>query len=214
MLSQSEPADTAVTQPGAPRPRKYPPLAPELAAELRLAYVGTVREVSANLQRISARTGIPKDRLKGEARKRGWRTQGQRRAWTPREIAYLREVLGKLSVTRIARNLKRSHASVKCQVGKLKLSQRLTGGYNVSDLCELFGLSHTRIESWVKRRLLGEPQGHGGHGGNLRFDETAVVRFIREYPHEYDLGRLDQSWFKELVFDRWLGGGENACKFD
>ena len=187
------------------RRRKYPPLTPDLAAELRLAYVGPVREVSANLRRISARTGIPKSHLKDEARKRGWRTQRERRPWTPRETGYLREVLGSISVRRIARSLRRSVASVDHQIRKLKLSRRLTAGYNVTTLCELFGLSHTRIENWVARGLLGEPQGHGGHGGNLRFDEAAVVTFIHQFPHEYDLGRLDQDWFKAMVFGERAG---------
>jgi hypothetical protein len=26
------------------------------------------------------------------------------------------------------------------------------------------------------------------------------VRFIHQYPREYDLARLNQRWFKELVF--------------
>ncbi|HEY1221601.1 MAG TPA: hypothetical protein VGF03_21855, partial [Bryobacteraceae bacterium] len=38
------------------------------------------------------------------------------------------------------------------------------------------------------------------HGGNLRFSEADVERFVREHPEEYALGRVDQEWFKYVVF--------------
>jgi hypothetical protein len=78
-------------------------------------------------------------------------------------------------------------------------------GYNVSDLAEYFGFHHSRIESWARRGLLGKPRGHGGHGGNIRFAEKNIVRFIRRHPSEYDLGRVDKTWFKFMVFGRYAG---------
>jgi len=109
-------------------------------------------------------------------------------------------MLGVIPVTQIARTLKRTVCSIRCQAAKLKLSYRLRAGYNVSDLCQVFGLSHTRIESWVARGLLGEAQGHGGLGGHLRFSEANVEKFVREHPGEYALGRVDETWFKYVVF--------------
>jgi hypothetical protein len=148
-------------------------LPPQVVEKLHLAYIGrTVREVSANLNRIAARSGVPKTRLKYEARKRGWRCQADRRAW---------------------------------------LSTRLSEGYyDISDLAECFGLHHSRIESWARRGLLGTPHGHGGHGGNIRFAEKNIVRFIRRHPHEYDLGRVDKTWFKGMLFGRLAGTGERV----
>jgi len=168
--------------------------------ELRLGYIGTRAEIFANVERISARSGVPKRHLLNLARKRGWGRQSNRRPWTLQEQEYLRQTVGKVSVERIAHNLHRGILSVHCRISRLKLSRRLTVGYNVSDLVELFGLCRTRVDSWVNCGLLGEPQGHGGHGGNIRFDEAAVVRFICEHSREYDLARVDQEWFKRLVF--------------
>lgn len=190
--------------------RKHPPLALQILDELRLAYVGNVREVSANLTRISTRTGIPKQRLKEEARKRGWRSKVERRQWTDQEIEYLREKLGIVSVTTIARNLKRSRCSVFCQAHKMKFSARVAEGYNVSDLCEVFGVSHGRVESWARRGLLGKQHGHGGHGGNIRFTEANVVRFIRQFPREYELSRVDQTWYVSMVFGRLADEGDRV----
>lgn len=181
--------------------RKYPPLTPEAAEELRQAYAaGTSRDVAAALNRISARTGVPKTWLKGEASKRGWRSHRDRHPWTSKELDYLHEVLGVIPVTQVARTLKRNVLSIRCRAAKLKLSYRLRAGYNISDLCQVFGLSRARIESWAARGLLGEAQGHGGHGGNLRFSEADVERFVREHPEEYALGRVDELWFKYVMF--------------
>ena len=71
-------------------------------------------------------------------------------------------------------------------------------------------MHHSRIESWARRGLLGKPHGHGGHGGNIRFAEANVVRFIRRYPSEYNLGRVDETWFKAMVFGRLAGTGERV----
>jgi hypothetical protein len=128
-----------------------------------------------------------------------------RRPWSPQEVNYLKEKLGTASVTRIARDLKRSVVSVRVKEAKLRLSIRLSEGYNISDLAEVFGLHHSRIESWARRGLLGKPSGHGGHGGNIRFAGTNIVRFIRRHPSEYDLGRVDATWFKSMVFGGYAG---------
>jgi len=79
-------------------------------------------------------------------------------------------------------------------------SLRVSEGYNVSDLAEVFGVGHGRVESWARRGLLGCPTGHGGHGGNVRFAATRVLRFIKTHASEYDLNRVDQEWFKSMLF--------------
>jgi hypothetical protein len=82
--------------------------------------------------------------------------------------------------------------------------------YSVSELAELFGLRESHTESWARRGLLGRPHGHRGHGGNIRFTEKNVVRFIRHHPHEYSLGRVDKIWFKAMVFGRLAEMGKRV----
>lgn len=181
--------------------RKYLPLDPQLAEELRLAYRGSnVRELAANLNRISAHTGLPKSHLKQQARRRGFRSQIDRHPWTALDLDFLRQSLGKISKEQIARRLKRSVACVCCRAQKLEIPRPLLASYSISDLVRVFGLSHTRIEGWAERGLLGEVDGRGGHGGKLFFQEAAVVRFVRENPQAFDLGRVDPEWFHELMF--------------
>jgi hypothetical protein len=176
-----------------------------------LAYLGTVREVTANLHRISTRTGIPAGHLQEEAKLRGFRTQQERRPWTSQDLLYLTENRGRLSVERIARNLKRSAASVRCRADKLNLSCRLVEGYSIADLSRCFGLCHERVEGWVDRGWLGEADGRGGRGGKLWFSEASVIRFIRQRPQEYDLVRIDQEWFKAMAFERLADEEEETC---
>ena len=97
-----------------------PPITPPILQELRCAYAGNVREVSANLNRIAARTGISKCRLKLCANKHGWYVshQPKGRPWTQAENAYLEESLGSVSVTSIARRLKRTVRAVTMRAHK------------------------------------------------------------------------------------------------
>ena len=179
--------------------RQRPPLSPQILEELHLAYIGTRFEVSANLDRISTRAEIPKWVLKYEARKRGWRCVTSSRPWLPQEVRQLKEKLGCNSVRRIARDLNRTWLSVQVKAEELKLLNRVSQGYNIADLCECFGLHQARIERWIRRGLLGKPEGDENGGGNLRFMTSRVARFARHHPHEYDLCRVNQAWFKALV---------------
>jgi hypothetical protein len=190
--------------------RKDSELTPRIIEELRLAYVGNVREVSSNLNRIARQTGIPKNRLKRYAQRQGLRCMAPHRPWTAEEIAYLEESLGAVSVNGIARHLKRSPGAVQCQAFKLNRSTRLSEGYNISNLAEVFGVHHLRVEIWARRGLLGKAHGHGGHGSAIRFTESNVVRFIREHASEYDLARVDQTWYKAMVFERSAGRSEDV----
>jgi len=72
--------------------------------------------------------------------------------------------------------------------------------YSIGDLAQGLGVHHRHVEGWAKRGLLGRVRGGGADGRNARFTEANVVRFIREHPLEYDLGRVDKVWFKAMVF--------------
>jgi hypothetical protein len=162
--------------------------------------VGNTREVSANLKRLARQYEWSVSCLKYEARKRGWRSRAEYRPWTSEEEVYLSERIGTTSLGTIAKHLKRSLAAVTVRANRLHLSARLADGYNISTLCEVFGTDHRRVGSWIRRGLFGKPHGHGGRGGEIWLAESDVIRFIRKHPSEYDLGRVDQVWFKAMVF--------------
>jgi hypothetical protein len=169
----------------------------ELRDEMRRVYGnGKKRDLTEGLDRLVEKTGWPRFAFKDEATRRGW-TNYHRRAWTEREVEYLREKLGVVSVHRIARNLGRSVHSVKGRGKGLRLSWRLREGYNMADLMEVFGARQGKVRRWMERGLLGKVH---RHGRETRVRERNVVRFVRRFTTEYDLRRVDQKWFKGMVF--------------
>lgn len=192
----------------AERASALPPIPQEIITELSLVYTTANRwEIAASLNRISCRTGIPRQRLKRAMYLRGYRTHAESRPWSEAELAYLDDSLGAVSVAQIARRLKRSRAAVYSKAGMLERSTRLMEGYDLETLCRCFGLSFSRVKSWTRRGLLGKAHGQSRLGEQVRFSEASVFDFIRNYPHEYDLGRVDQLWFKSVLFGRLSGEG-------
>jgi hypothetical protein len=176
--------------------RKYH-FSAELLGELQAAYCGDKRELSAALDRLEARTGWPRHAFKYEAGRRGWLRNEGRRPWLPDEVEYLRLHLGEYSAARIAKTLGRSTESVIAKAEAMRLSRRLTEGYTITDLAQVFGVDPHKAASWVRRGLLGRI---GPNMNEARVTDKAVAAFIRNHFREYDLRRVDQVWFKSMVF--------------
>ena len=70
-------------------------------------------------------------------------------------------------------------------------------GFTVGDLQSLFGESADKVRGWIDRGLLGKPMWQGRQS---RFRDRAVTGFIREHPGEFDLARVDQGFFRALLF--------------
>jgi hypothetical protein len=189
--------------------RRRPEPSPELLADLRKVYTGSARQISAKLKRLSRQCGWPVPYLTSEARIRGWRVMGERRPWTDQDEIRLRQYAGSASVQTIARKLRRSVSSVANEARRLELSMRIADGYSIRTLSEVFGVHHLRVEGWIKRGLLGKAR-HGGQGGMTWFPAASVSRFIRKHPSEYDLGRIDQVWFKSMLFGGLAEFGETV----
>jgi hypothetical protein len=123
-----------------------------------------------------------------------------RRPWSKEDLLFLRDNLGRITTTVIARKLGRTYYSVKAQVSKLGMSVRLTEGYTQGDLQQLLGVSKRRIEKWVQMDWLRMKAN--------RASEASVARFLRSHPGEYALSRVDEAWFKGLVFPAFNTAGD------
>jgi hypothetical protein len=152
---------------------------------------------------MAEKTGWPRHAFKLEAIAMGLTTYHTRR-WTAGEIGYVRERAGTTSTKAMARALRRSVGSVAGKMEQLGMSRRVGAGYSIADLRDVFGATGDRVQSWMRRGLLGTVHPVNG----LRVTEAHVVRFIRRHPHEYDLRRVDQFWFKAMVFGRLASLGE------
>jgi len=123
-----------------------------------------------------------------------------RRRWTANEDAALQAMLARTSTKGIARKLGRTVLAVQSRAEQLRMSSRvMKGGYGLADLQDALGASRERVHGWVRRGLLGDVAVHEG----MRISPATVERFIRRYTDEYDLRRVDQMWFKGMIFGRY-----------
>lgn len=186
--------------------RKYH-FSEELLRELQLVYAGKNKTaLTDGLDRLVRKSGWPRYAFTAEARRRGWTTE-KRSCWTEEEVDFLRERLGTISIRKIAKKLGRSHEATRAKAERLHLSRRVREGYSMTDLQAVFGVHQRRVRWWVERGLLGRPR---RNGNEVRLDETSVVRFMRRHTDEYDLRRVDQAWFKAMVFGAMAGYGERV----
>lgn len=60
------------------------------------------------------------------------------------------------------------------------------------DVQYLLGVGGRSIKKWIKLGWL--------RVQNDRITEASMVKFLREHPEEYRLNRVDETWFKGLLF--------------
>jgi hypothetical protein len=150
-------------------------------------------ELSHALRAFRTRQGWPQSVVTDRAQKLRL-TRFFKYRWTKEEDALLRSMLGARSVAYIAKKLGRSWKCVAARIYELKMSSRQTDGYSRSDLCQVFGVSLKTVNRWIGNGWMKqEPDSY-------RFSEGAVLKFLRGHSEEYDLKRVDQPWFKGMLF--------------
>lgn len=126
---------------------------------------------------------------------------GNHRQWTAAADKYLAERVGIVSVSALARELGRSREAVEGRAGLIGLSLKMEQGYEIPDLAAALGAHPATIARWLARGLFGVE--HKGQAGRVK--EAAVIRFLRSHASEYDLRRVDQCWFKAMIFGAMKG---------
>ena len=164
----------------------------ELDQQLRLCYQDAPNKVALtdNLTGLQKRTGFTRVVLLARAAQLG--LSAQSRAWTQGEIQSLENLAGTLSSAAIARKLGRSYGSIKARCAKQNISRRIREGYSREDVESLLGVGARSVRKWIKSGWLRLHQG--------RVTESSMIRFLREHPEEYRLNRVDETWFKGLLF--------------
>lgn len=125
--------------------------------------------------------------------------------WTSSEVAFLETHAGTRHVHWIAQKLKRSETSVILKLKRLHISRRIREGYNMRDLELCLGLDHRKIEALVASGKLDAEREGRVHGQPWLFTHGAVRNFVRRYPNDFRLDRVDQLWFLDLVFRGHIG---------
>jgi hypothetical protein len=168
---------------------------------LREAYAmaGDKRGLSARIDALQRRLGVPRASIIDQARREGL-TYAVRRQWTAAEDEYLQEASGAVSVRTMARRLARSVHSVEGRVKRLALSRRMAYGYNQAELAAALGVHRTKVQRWMERGLMGKVHMYAAMDSGHRITEASVMEFLRRHPHEYDMRRVDQIWLKAMLF--------------
>jgi len=148
-------------------------------------------ELSTNLNNLQKSTGFTRNVILDRAVQLGL-AFSTRRPWTAEEMQILEERAGQFTPKALAAKLNRTHASVKAKMKERGLSARVSEGYTQNDLRQLLGVSMRSMEKWLSLGWLRVVQ--------ERIPEATVIRFLRLHSEEYHLGRVDQAWFKGLLF--------------
>ena len=177
---------------------------PQHDAYLRAHYYGGLHRRGRVIQELARQTGFPRWHIKRRARRLGLSITQDRRPWTQEELDSLDRLVGKVSAATIAKRLKRTETSVVMKIKALGHSRRVSEGYTMRDLEECLGEDHHKIKKWISNgwlrdRLQGTRR-HDGNGHDIhRFRESDILDFIKRHPMEICLGKVDQTWFLDVL---------------
>jgi hypothetical protein len=68
----------------------------------------------------------------------------------------------------------------------------VSADYSQQDIEQLLGVGRRRVCQWIKNGWLQLLNG--------RVTEKSVAKFLRLHPEEYQLSRVDEAWFKGMLF--------------
>ena len=127
--------------------------------------------------------------------------------WSPQEVEYLATWYHRRGVQVIAKALGRSVVAVKLRAKRL--GYRKNGeGYTAHSLAQALGVDghwvSDRIRDGKMHAVKRQTERLPEQGGDTWFiSEGAVVAFIRKYPFDVDLRKVDQLWFMDVI-STWL----------
>ena len=177
---------------------------PEYDAYLKAQYFGGLKRRFQVLNRMIRMAGLPRRYIKRQAARLGLTMHMDRRPWTRTELELLEIMVGRVSSATIAKRLHRPESSVVNKLKRMGTSRRVRDGYTMRELELCLGEDHHKISGWIKNgwlqdRLQGTRR-HNGNGKDIhRIREDDIVDFIRNHPQEINLGKVDQTWFLDLV---------------
>lgn len=177
---------------------------PEYDAYLKAQYFGGLNRRFRVLNRMIRLTGLPRWYIKRQAAWLGLTLRMDRKPWTRRDMNVLEKLVGRVSSATIAKRLHRPESSVVNKLKKLGASRRVRDGYTMRELEMCLGEDHHKISAWIGKGWLQDRfQGtrrHDGNGKDIhRIRERDILNFIKNHPQEINLGKVDQTWFLDLV---------------
>lgn len=153
---------------------------------------------TATIDWLSQKIGFPRWAIKKRARILGM-ARTKEKPWSEAEIAYLEANLPRLSLAVLARKLGRSVTAVALKARRLGIRKK-DEGYTARSLAQAFGVDAHKVVGWVELGLLKASRRNSGRAGDMYFiSDREVRRFVTTYPTEFDLRRVEQVWFIDLL---------------
>ena len=119
-----------------------------------------------------------------------------RHRWDPRQDEILRDLIPQYAPATVAQIMKCSVNAIVVRSKRLGLHRRYRNGwYTAKEVCEILGVDHRRVQSWIDSDALKASYHNGqrpGLGSRMwHIDEKDLRHFIRRYPEELNGRNLD-----------------------
>jgi hypothetical protein len=148
--------------------------------------------------RLSDELGFPRWVIKKRAQVLGM-ARTKEKPWSEKEVAYLEANLSRQSLAVLARKLGRSITAVALKAKRLGIRKK-DEGYTARSLAQAFGVDDHKVVHWVELGLLKASRRNSGKPRDMYFvSDREVKRFVTTYPTEFDLRRVEQVWFIDLL---------------
>lgn len=125
-------------------------------------------------------------------------------AWSREEMAILEDV-AHLECRAICRKLKeagfkRTPTAVEVKLKRLKLDREDPDRWTATAVAPFLGVNPATIADWVERRGLPAKRENWGPNGRLMIERKKLRTWVAKNSGFVDLRRVDQTWFKELMW--------------
>jgi len=147
-------------------------------------------------KKIMELTGFTFHQFQWKARDMGLKMfTSHRRYWTEREIKFLQDHAGEMTIQAMAKTLGRNETGVRVQLYRVGLRGAVSrNGFSGKEFAQLMGVCPTTVYGWI-------------NSGKLRTWDDRILdkdakRFISTETQLYSIRRVDDYMFKALLFGR------------
>jgi len=147
---------------------------------------------------LSQRLDFPRWAIKKRAQILGL-ARTKEKPWSEKEKTYLEANLPRLSLAVLGRKLGRSVTAVVLKAKRLGI-KKSDEGYTARSLAQAFGVDDHKVVRWVELGLLKASRRNSERPRDMYFiSDQEVKRFVTTYPTQFDLRRVEQVWFIDLM---------------
>lgn len=120
--------------------------------------------------------------------------------WSEQDEAWLRDHFSRYSWAALAKKLGRTETAIKLKADRLGIGRRDSAEWDATAVAAIFGIDRNSVLRWIDRGWLrAEKNKHLGSMGSWQIKPEAVRRFVQEHPSAFDVRKVDQISFIDLM---------------